>query len=83
MAQSKITECKGGYGFNLTLKNLTLGELMALTRALRYYNSLVGNDVLAYVNNAIYVLNNPKVSEEISSSLEQLSEEMEKHPVIA
>jgi hypothetical protein len=68
---------QGGRLYDLTLKKLTTGELMALTRALMFYDSAVGNDVLSYIRNAIQQLHNPYLTEDIESSLKQLSEKMQ------
>jgi len=54
MANGKIKRSKDGYLYSVSLNKLTEGELMALVRALRFYNSPVGNDVLAYIRNAAY-----------------------------
>ena len=35
--------------YNLTLNGLTTLEVLVMVRALRFYDSTVGNDVLAYV----------------------------------
>ena len=86
MTKHKIVKKKnerGGMGYNLSLNNLTLGEVMALTRALRYYDSPVGNDVLGYVLNTIYESGDEKLKIEIASSLEQLVEKMKAQPVTA
>jgi len=86
MTKHKLVKKKnfyGGMGYNLSLNNLTLGEVMALTRALRYYDSPVGNDVLGYVLNTIYESGDEKLKIEIASSLEQLVEKMKAQPVTA
>lgn len=67
---------QGGRLYDLTLKKLTTGELMALTHALCFYNSTVSNDVLSYIRNAIQQLNNPYLTEDIESSLKELTEKM-------
>lgn len=68
---------QGGRLYDLTLKKLTTGEVMAITRALCFYNSSVGNDVLSYIRNAIQQLNNPYLTEDIESSLKELAEKMQ------
>ena len=54
MAKSKMKRSKNGYLYSVNLNGLTEGELMALVRALRFYNSIVSNDVLCYIRNAAY-----------------------------
>jgi len=63
--------------YDMTLKKLSTSELMALTRALMFYNSPVGNDVLSYIRNAIQQLDNPYLTEEIENSLKELEEKMQ------
>jgi len=82
MATAKITKHKndqGGKSMDLTLKNLTIGELMAITRALAYYDSPVGNDVQAYIQNALYELKDEELSIVISSSIKELTQKMVEH----
>lgn len=69
---------QGGRLYDMTLKKLTTGEIMAITRALCFYNSTVSNDVLSYIRNAIQQLNNPYLTEDIESSLKELTEAMQK-----
>jgi len=82
-----MTKCKlmtkknGGTCYNLTITELTVGKIIALTRALRYYNSPVGNDVLDYIRNAIHDSGVEPLETEIESSLQDLTNKMEKHDI--
>jgi len=68
----------GGTCYNLTITDLTVGKIIALTRALRYYNSPVGNDVLDCIRNAIHNSGVEPLETEIESSLQDLTNKMEK-----
>ena len=67
-------------GFDLTMKDLTRGKILALTRALRYYDSPVGNDVLDSIRDAISDYDKT-LSAEIESSLADLKMKMIDHKI--
>ena len=62
---------KTGNPYHLTFNGLTKGEIIALVRALAYYDSPVSNDIIAYVQAAAYDLGNGLYTEvmEIVSDL--------------
>ena len=83
MKENKMTTIKRNKkfysGFDLTMKDLTRGKILALTRALRYYDSPVGNDVLDSIRNAIS--DYETLSAEIESSLADLKMKMIDHKI--
>jgi hypothetical protein len=75
MATAKLIKSKsdnGGNTFDLSFKKMTTGELMALTRALCYYNSPISNDVLAYIQNSIYTLKDAELSQTIEYNIKMV-----------
>ena len=74
--QKKKTD-QGGDGYTLTLDRITRGEIIAITRALRFYNSPVSKDVLAYINLAIHDSGLEDVQNDVKESLVQLEKKME------
>lgn len=79
--QSKIQvrlNTHGNYTINLTIANMTEGKLLATCRALTFYNSPVGNDVLSEIMNLLYK-ENRTMYEDIKSNLKILEEKMIEH----
>jgi hypothetical protein len=87
MAKIKAgTQFKVNKAFNsytLTLNDVTLGKLLALTRALRYYDSPVGNDLLDAIRNVIRDSGDVSTHKEIEESLRSLTTQMEQTQAIA
>jgi len=63
--------------YNLTINGLTTLEVLVLVRALRFYDSTVGNDVLAYVKNA--ASEHPTLFVEVEKTLKDLEKTMERN----
>lgn len=77
MVQYKMKKNKGAFvTVDFTLKNLTLGELLAMSNALANHNSPVGNDVLSYITNAIYELGDENIKKTIGDSVNRIQEEI-------
>lgn len=66
----------GGEGYTLTLDRLTKGELIAITRSLRFYDSPVSRDVLAFIRNAIHESRIEDLKKDVEDSLVQLGSKM-------
>ncbi len=58
--------------YDVTLKGMTRGKIMAITRALMFYNSPVGNDVLGFIRNAVYKLGDAELSKDVESSFNEV-----------
>ena len=69
----------GVSSYSLTLQELTTGKLIAITRALRYYNSSLSDDVLDFIRNAIVYSGDKELTKEIETSLTQLTNKMEEN----
>ncbi len=65
--------------YTLTLKDITQGQLIAITRALRYYNSPVSNDVLDGIRIAIGNSGYPQTDTVIEASIDELTKNMMKN----
>jgi hypothetical protein len=68
----------GGELYKLTL-TLTRGEMIAITRALRFYDSPVGNDVLGYITYTLETEKDkmPTLHDDITTTLEQAGKVIE------
>ena len=56
--------------YNLTINGLTTLEVLVMVRALRFYDSAVGNDVLAYIQ--ICISKHPTLFAEVEKTLKDV-----------
>jgi len=76
---SKLTKKRtdtGGTNYTLTLHGLTPGSLMALTRALKFYDSPVSADVLSFILYAVENFGDHNLETEIKDSLSEVNDKM-------